>query len=168
VLHFTCHVIVIRSLPQNVSQSDTSLSIPSKWQRWSAVMQTLLYPSVWSNHMAFVTIQTLQWFSVSSNHLQFVVRTYAFNNLNLASTTHLLLWAYIKTCPPTMHLHTSLTHYRFPHALPSWTCLVTWSLHGTSIHSAVVVSEQSLPPLLCRAHMEGDVGCVLTLTQVAL
>jgi hypothetical protein len=95
------------------------------------------------------------------------VRTYAFNKPNLASTTHPLLWVYINTCPPAMYLHTSLTHYRDPHALPSWTCLVTWSLHETSLHSAVVVNKQSLPHLWYWAHMEGDVGCVLTLTQVA-
>jgi hypothetical protein len=124
-------------------------------------------PHMLSYHITFVMIQTLQWLNVPSNHLQFAMRTYAFNKPNLASTTYPLLWAYIKTCHPAMNLHTSLTHYRFPHALPSSTCLVTWYLHETSIHSTFVVSEQSLPPLRWWAHMEGDVGYVLTPTQVA-
>jgi hypothetical protein len=80
---------------------------------------------------------------------------------------HPLLWAYIKTCPPTMHLHTSFTHYHVTHVLPPWTWLTTWSPHGTSAHSAAVVNEQRLPSPWCRPHMEGDVEFVLTLTQVA-
>jgi hypothetical protein len=89
-----------------------------------------------------------------------VIATYNWGSAALA-------WLYRVLCPPKMHLHTSLTLYRFTHALPSSTCLVTLSPHGTSIHSVVVVSEQSLPSLWCRPCMEGDVGCVLTLTQVA-
>jgi hypothetical protein len=50
VLYLTCHVIVIRSLSWNVSQSDLSLSVAPNWQRFSVVMQTLKCLGVPSNH----------------------------------------------------------------------------------------------------------------------
>jgi hypothetical protein len=40
--------------------------------------------------------------------------------------------------------------------------------YGTSVHSATVAGEQSLPSLWCQQCMKEDVGCVLTLTQVAM
>jgi hypothetical protein len=84
------------------------LSIPTIWQRFFAV------------------IQTLQCLVVSSNHLDIAVTRCVIKSFRLFSDeiciytmecfNYLLLWAYIKTCP-AMPLHTSLTHHLFIYML---------------------------------------------------
>jgi hypothetical protein len=75
---------------------------------------------------------------------------------------------YIKTCPPEMYLHTSLRCYCFA-SLPHYPFqhVATCSPHGIGV-SAVVNTEQRWPSLSCRPRMEGGVGCVHSLIQMAL
>jgi hypothetical protein len=100
---------------------------------------------------------------------EFAVSHYAITSCRFFSFNEPLLWGYIKTCLPEMHFHTSLTHNLSlqTHTVPSSTCLATCSPHGTGVHSTIVNSEQSWPSLSCRPRMEGGVGCVLCLTQMA-
>jgi hypothetical protein len=74
-------------------------------------------PSVSSNHLAFYNDSDFTVVQCAIKSSTVAVYIYAFNKLNLASTTHSLLSAYIKAYPPAMHLHTSLTlHFTCPPA----------------------------------------------------
>jgi hypothetical protein len=134
-----------------------------------SVMQTLQWFSVSSHHIDFSVIQPFQCLSVSSNHLHYVAIKYAFPSCRSLTTRYRMsLYKDMSsrntssdyTYTPPLYPHTA-------HALPFSKCLVTLFPHGTSVHSAIVVDEQSLPSLWCRPHMEGDVRSILTLTQVA-
>jgi hypothetical protein len=109
-------------------------SVPSNHLNFS-VMQTLQWFSVSSNHLNFSVMHTLQWFSVSSHHTDFLSFSlssasvchqiiYTMLRLNMHSH-HVVLellvtgWAYIKTCPPAMHLQTTLAHHLFIYTLPT-------------------------------------------------
>jgi hypothetical protein len=116
VLHLTCHVIVIRSLSWNVSQSDLSLLVPPKWQRFPTVMQNLQCLSVSSNHVAFCSaslchqiIYSLQWVHM---HLIHRVLLEPPVDMSLYKDMSCLL------CIFTLHSHiiNSLTHYPHEHA----------------------------------------------------
>jgi hypothetical protein len=134
------------------------------------VIQILQWFSVSSYHTDFLVTNPFQCLSVPSNHLHYDALKYAFRCAFLSTTRYgIRLYKDMSsriatsdyTCTPPLYLHAA-------HALRFWKCLTTYSLYGTCVHSAVVSGEQRWPFLCCRQHMEGGIGCVLTLTQVAM
>jgi hypothetical protein len=99
VRRFTCHVILISA-------------VPPKWQRFSALMQTLKCLSVSSKISPFALIQTVKWFNVPLNHVQFVVMKYALSCL-LQLTVAMSLYKNMSSCNASSHFtHTLSLHSR--------------------------------------------------------
>jgi hypothetical protein len=129
-------VLAISVLLSKSMSHEQSLSVPTKWQRFFAMIQCAIKSFRLFNEL--VCIQ--------------------FNMALLCGVIQLLItMGLYKDMSCTIKLWVSHTN--------SSICLFTRSHHGMSIHFATVVSERSWGHLWRRAHMEGDIGSVLMMTH---